>query len=268
VKRGTLHALRIFFRLQLLQLRTQLEYEADFMLGILGMLLSSGANFTFVWVLFSQVPMLGGWTLWEAVLLYALLLIPRGLADLLCDGVWQTSLYVQRGSFDRVFLRPLPLVLQVFSWSSKLHGLGNCALGGWLLLSASQHLHLEWTLFRGALLAFVLINSLLIIASVTLAANCSTFWTEGQSNGFAVVLGILADAVQAPVTIYGRGIKYLLTWVLPFAFVSYYPACILLRKPIEPSWMAWLVPLSGLATAACASLVWRAGVARYESTGQ
>jgi ABC-2 type transport system permease protein len=67
--------------------------------------------------------------------------------------------------------------------------------------------------------------------------------------------------------VYGPFARLLLTWVLPFAFVSYYPTCLLLGKPVEPSWILWLIPLSGPIVALAASVLWRLGLSRYESTG-
>jgi ABC-2 type transport system permease protein len=258
---------RIFFRLQLVRLRVQMEYEADFWLGVAGVFLTQLASFTFVWAVFLQAPRLAGWTLWEAAILYALLIIPRGLVDLLCDGAWHTPWQVNTGSFDRLLLRPVPVALQVFSLSSRIHGLGHLILGIALMVTASLHLELSWTPLRVLLLLGVLVNALLILGSVNLVANSSAFWERSGNNSFAIFVGSLADAVQVPLAVYGPFARLLLTWVLPFAFVSYYPTCLLLGKPVEPSWILWLIPLSGPIVALAASVLWRLGLTRYESTG-
>ena len=258
---------KIFFRLQLVRLRVQMEYEADFWLGIAGVLLTQIANFTFVWVIFGLVPSVLGWTLWEAAFLYALLIIPRGLVDLLCDGAWHTPWYVHLGWFDRILLRPVPVVLQVFSLSSRIHGLGHFILGGALLIGASLHLPVSWTPLHVLMLLGVLVNSLFILGSVVLVANSSSFWEKSPNNSFAIFMSYMSDAVQVPLPIYGPVVKAVLTWIVPFAFVSYYPTCLLLGKPVQPSWLPWMIPLSGPATALVASILWRRGVARYESVG-
>lgn len=258
---------RIFLRLQLVRLRTQLEYEADFWLGIAGVLLTQLANFTFVWVIFSQVPRLAGWNLWEAAFLYALLIMPRGLVDLFCDGAWHTPWQVNSGSFDRILLRPVPVFLQVFSLSSRIHGLGHLILGITLLVAASSQLPLSWTPLRLLMLIGVLINSLLILGSMVLVANSSAFWEKSGNNAFAIFVSSMTDVVQVPLTIYGQVLQVLLTWILPFAFVSYYPACLLLGRLVDPPWLLWLIPLSGPLTALVGLKLWRLGVSRYESVG-
>jgi len=57
------------------------------------------------------------------------------------------------------------------------------------------------------------------------------------------------------------------TWVLPFAFVSYYPGIALLGKPVASPWLGPLAPLAGPAVALIAALIWRIGLRRYQGTG-
>lgn len=262
-----LRAVRLYLRFQWVHLRTQLEYEADFWLGILGIFLSQVAGLLFVWTLFSRVPSIAGWTLPEAALLYALLLIPRGLVDLLCDGPWRLAQLVSQGDFDRLLLRPAPLLLQVVTRSSQLHGLGHLALGLILLGQATHRLDYHWTLGRVGFLALTLASSVVIVAAISLASNCAAFWD--RSGGVATPLFALnlGDAAVVPLSLYPRAVQGLLTWAVPFAFVSYFPACALLGKRVEPAWLAWSGPLAAVAAATAAVLLWRFSVGRYESTG-
>ena len=56
-----LRNLRIYSRLLALHLRTALEYEADFWIGIVGMGLTHVTGFVFVWTFFQNVPVVAGW---------------------------------------------------------------------------------------------------------------------------------------------------------------------------------------------------------------
>jgi ABC-2 type transport system permease protein len=58
-----------------------------------------------------------------------------------------------------------------------------------------------------------------------------------------------------------------LTWVVPFACVSYYPGLLLLGRPEAQPWMAGTAPLAAAGMVAVASFVWRLGLARYQGTG-
>ncbi len=61
-----------------------------------------------------------------------------------------------------------------------------------------------------------------------------------------------------------------LTFVIPVAFVNWYPALFILgrRDPFGlPSWVQFASPLAAVITLAAALLVWRTGVRHYSSTG-
>jgi ABC-2 type transport system permease protein len=265
--RRLLHLVRLYLRLLTVHQRAQLEYRADLIIGIFGILLSQLANFAFVWILFSRIPNIAGWTLWEAAFLYSLLILPRGLADFLCDGPWQLSYMVHRGEFDRVLLRPVPVVLQIVTQASAIHGVGHFILGGYILATASQRLGYDWSLERILFLALTLVCSLVILGSLSLAANSIAFWQKGESNRLALFVLMAGDTVQVPLSAYGRGIRLLVTWVLPYAFVSYYPACVLLGKPLAHPWMGYGAPVAAFVMAMIAWLLCRLGVRSYVSPG-
>ncbi len=75
------------------------------------------------------------------------------------------------------------------------------------------------------------------------------------------------EFAKYPLTLYGRFLQILVTWVLPFAFVSYYPGLILLSQTGAQAQVGYLSPLAGPVMALVASVVWHRGLARYQGTG-
>ncbi|NUR28222.1 MAG: transporter, partial [Catenulispora sp.] len=70
--------------------------------------------------------------------------------------------------------------------------------------------------------------------------------------------------------IFGKEIVRAVTFVVPLAFVNYYPALFVLGKPAPlglPSWIGLLSPLVAAVMVGLAALGWRAGLRRYRSTG-
>lgn len=60
--------------------------------------------------------------------------------------------------------------------------------------------------------------------------------------------------------------QVLITWLLPFAFISFYPAALIFGRP-EGQLIGWLTPLVAVVCAGLALLTFQAGLRRYESTG-
>jgi ABC-type proline/glycine betaine transport system permease subunit len=75
---------------------------------------------------------------------------------------------------------------------------------------------------------------------------------------------------QYPLSIFGKDIVRAVTFVVPLAFVNYYPVLYVLGKPAPlglPSWIGLLAPAVAAAMVALAALAWRGGLRRYRSTG-
>jgi ABC-2 type transport system permease protein len=75
---------------------------------------------------------------------------------------------------------------------------------------------------------------------------------------------------QYPLAIFGQQIVRAVTFVVPIAFVNYYPVLYVLGKPAPlglPSWIGLLSPLVAVLMVALAALAWRGGLRRYRSTG-
>jgi ABC-2 type transport system permease protein len=259
--------LRIYFLLQTVHIRTALLYEADFWIGVVGVILTQGTGIVFIWAIFQHIPEIDGWRMWEVALLYALVVIPRGLTELLCDGQWRLRLLVNRGEFDRLLVRPVSPLVQLLTQFSSIHGLGSVALGVIILVQSTAALHLAWGFADGFLLVITLINAVVLMSSINLMTNCIAFWEPSSSSSFPFLIQQLVDFSKFPLTLYNNLIQFILTWVIPFAFVSYYPGLYLLRKDASSAWMAFGTPLSGFIVAMIAYFVWSWGLKRYQGTG-
>ena len=104
-------------------------------------------------------------------------------------------------------------------------------------------------------------------------------WVVGASFTFATVDGREAMnaftygggfAAQYPVTIFERWFRQLFCYVLPIAFVSWFPALYVLDRydPLGlPEWMRFTSPVVAVVAVAVAATCWKAVVRRYRSTG-
>jgi ABC-2 type transport system permease protein len=258
---------RLYFRLQLLQARAIFEYRADFWLNIVGMALRQVTVFVFIVALFTKVPTVQGWTQPEIVLLYALAVIPRGIVQLFFNGVWWLSWYIHSGRFDQLLVRPFPIVLQVMALDFSIEGLANVMLGLVGLAYASQGLGLHWGIGQWIFLVFTLMVSTVIMASIDLAAHCALFWNPASGGRIPYIAEYLVEFAKYPITLYDQLIRTVITWILPFAFVSYFPALILLGKVETNVWIAYFSPVVALLAIFVAALLWRRGLVQYQSAG-
>ena len=258
---------RIYRKLILTQLRTMVEYRGDFWIGMAGAALMHGAGLVFIAAFFSRIPSVGGWTAWEVALLYGLVMVPYGLREMWADGVWTLRMQVNRGEFDRVLVRPLSPALQTAAALASMHGAGNLLLGLTVLLTAGARVGVDWTVGKALWVVLTLACGLVVVIAVSYLANMIHFWEPGGQSSFPFFVANTAEFAKFPLELYGWGLRFLLTALLPFGFVSYYPALILLDKESELRWLGYLTPLAPAILVAVTARLWRAGLGRYQGVG-
>jgi hypothetical protein len=93
-------------------------------------------------------------------------------------------------------------------------------------------------------------------------------WQESGFNriGISPPVFNLMQFGRYPLTIYDAWVRFALSFVIPFAFASFYPTARFLHRP-EFRLYFWSVPAVAAVSLAIALSLWRSGVARYHSTG-
>ena len=258
-------ATRHFVLLLNQQLKAKLEYRGDFLIHLLGMLLQQGTGLAFVWTLFRFVPTIDGWGFWEVAFLYGLTTIPMGLTALFFEGAWRLPALIRNGELDRLLIRPLDPVVHVFSLSVGLHGLAGVLIGVTILVAAARHLSIAWGPWSVPYILLVVGCGTIICASITLATNSLSFWTDDTGSSVPFMANRLVDFARFPLTLYPSLMAGALTWLLPVAFIGFVPASFLLDR--GPLWFGLGTPLAALASFAVARAIFLRGLRRYESTG-
>jgi ABC-2 type transport system permease protein len=252
------------------QIRSQLQYRVSFVLDLTGAFLISFIDFLAVLVIFHNVPQLDGWNVHEVALLYAVSSISFALTDLAIGHLDQFPQLVRDGNFDVLLVRPRSTLYQVISSDFALRRLGKAIQGLTVLVYALGSLHIDWTVGRAALLIVSVPAGSVIFASVWVVGACLAFWTtDGGEFTNAFTYGGTFMA-QYPIDIYSAWLRRFLAYIVPLAFVCYFPALYVLGKPDPlglPRILDFASPLVAIAAAAVAGTIWQGAVRRYRSAG-
>jgi len=262
--------LRRHFRLFVLYFgqyaKARLEYRADFFSSVLASFLGTAAAFGFLLIVFSRVPAVKGWTFEEMVFLYGFSLVPLGVFNVFS---WNLYLFADRylieGRFDRVLLRPVSSVFQVLFESFRLESVQETATGLFAIVWASRKMGLAFGPLDVVLFVAWAICGAVIYLAIFLGLTATSFWIEDRIGISPPVFNLMQFG-RYPLTIYDAWVRFALSFVIPFAFASFYPTARFLHRP-EFLREFWAVPLVAAAAAAIALSLWKSGVARYHSTG-
>ncbi len=246
--------------------KVRLAFRGDFLISLATTTAASAFGMLAVYLIFRNIPRLAGWSFHEILFLYGFSLAPMALFNLISINLWYFSgRYIIEGNFDRVLLRPLSPLFQILFEQLRLESLGDLALGLFIMWTASRHIEPAVGWAGWIFLAFAAICGAIIYVAVFLTLISMSFWMEDRVGIGPPIYNLLAFS-RYPMDIYHGFLKFLLSWIVPFAFASYYPVAGALKGGSFRVHAA-LLPLVTAAALAVAIWVWSRGVRNYSSTG-
>jgi ABC-2 type transport system permease protein len=260
----------LYFTIIAARVRAQLQYRASFALETVGMFFVTFLDFVVILIIFANVPALAGWSRAEVALLYGISGLCFAFTDLAVGQLDWLSDWVRSGTFDGMLVRPRGTLFQVISSDFQIRRLGKVLQGLIILVYALIALDIQWTPLRAALLVGAIPVGTVIFISIWVLMISIVFWTvDGReaANAFTYGGSFLA---QFPMNLYDRWVRRFLGYIVPIAFVAYFPSLYILDKPDPlglPTALQFAAPLVAVATAVAAALVWRAAVRHYQSAG-
>lgn len=259
---------RVYLDIAGLWVRAAWGYQTSFWTLLVGSMLINVLDFVGIWIMFASIDVLGGFELHEIALLYGASGIGIGLADTLVGSVERIGQYVRTGRLDQMLTKPVPLLVQVCADQFTLRRLGRITQA--LVVFGWAATYVGWTPSRVLVALVMAVSATVIFFALFVGFSCIQFWTSDASE-FANAFTYGGNTItQYPLTVFPRELMVSLTFVLPIAFVNWYPALHLLGREDPfgmPAWLQLCSPLAAAVVLAAALLVWRSGVRHYTSTG-
>ena len=223
--------------------RAQLAYRSSFVVNALTAFAIGALEFTELYVLLATVPTLGGLTLIQVALVFALANTAFSLADLIFGQLDQINRYLREGKLEAFLVRPLPLMAQLVTADFQLRRAGRMVfallVGAVVLMQADLVLDAR-TVYLLIITPFV--GAAIYGALFALAGGLQFWLVDGAEFTNAFVYGG-AYAGQIPGSTLLLPIRVLFTFVIPATIVAYLPAMLILHLPgrrCSPAgWAGW-----------------------------
>ena len=257
--------LRLYGMILAQDLKSKMSYRADFIISTVGMIATNVAGFVSFWILFRNFPSIGGWGYYEILFLYGFSLVSLTPVQCLFDNNWSLRQYVYSGDFIKYCFRPVNLFFYYQSEVFDIKGLGQLAFGIAMIVYAWGKLGLAVTVLAVVKLLVFLLTASLVMIALQNAAAATCFWIQ---NSFYVLDFVtrFKDYARYPVTIFSPVFRCVFTFLMPIAFIAYYPSLVILR-PDEVPLLSWLSPVIGVVFFFLSYRFWMYGAMKYSGTG-
>lgn len=262
---GIILTVDLFFRFLKVILKVRMEYRFDFILGAIGQIIGYGANYLIVWILLQQFKIIDGWNWPEIALLISLSIVTYAIGSMFTyTPMTSLSSLILQGDFDKFLTKPisplLNLMASFFNYGYIAHILISVSILIWSILQLS----VDWGLFKIIYLLSIIVSGSFLQASFLIILGCMNFRFLRVDFLFNLY-GRLKGFMDYPLSIYAVYIKIILTWIIPLAFINYYPSLFLLDK--EVNILTWIAPIVGPVIFLVSLGIWSIEVNRYQGTG-
>jgi ABC-2 type transport system permease protein len=247
------------------QIRTLMIHRADFIVGVVCLLLSFVAIRFSVWAIFERTQNIGGWVKGEILFMYGYNLVAAGIAWFFFNQAWGLRDTIVSGGFLRYKIRPINPLFHFFAESMDIRSLVTIFLGVVTIRGASVAIDYTWDAASVAeMLALVALSATLLGGLIVLMSGLA-FWVTISNPLLSLLSGVYGIA-HFPVGIYGNPMQLFLSTVVPIAFLSFYPCSLLLGK-IDTATPVFVMVAMIVGIWIAGAALWRVGVQRYELSG-
>jgi ABC-2 type transport system permease protein len=262
-----LDAYRQYWRINLL---TMLEYRANVLMWFGFSVIYHASALLALWVTLTQFPSMNGWDFRQAAFMYALWMLGHALNNTIFFSVATVPEFIREGRFDRFLVRPLDPLFQAITVPQQIFpdefilAIFTIVIATWY---AGVHVDAVFLLY----VPLVAAGGALIDLGIGLMLTTISFWVIRIDSLRWVFMSLEQEFSRYPIGIYQRGVRVVLAFILPFAFMNYFPATYLLHKAedgfhLNPA-VGLLTPFVGLAWTAASYAFWRVGIQHYQGTG-
>lgn len=246
-----------------------LQYRMNVIVGLAGIGVLNFVDVALIGFVLSRFQTIGGWSFWEIAFLTFFYLLVLGFENMFAVHLLHIEHYIRLGTFDQFLVRPVPHLLQLLGRNLTIRYLDHLILGVIGLRLSYVNLGLHWSLAEWIMFFVALFSSVILLGALVLALCSVAFWTV-RSSPFVFSTMEIQEAIQHyPITVFGRPFILAVTFVLPFAFMSYYPVLMLLGRQDEAMlpFLPYATPLAAVLFSLLALTIWGIGISRYQSTG-
>ena len=262
-----MHYVKLYFTCIKRSIISRLEYKKDTIISILSFLFSNACSLCSIYLILQAIPSLKGYSIAEVGFFYGFSMLPIALDHLFSDEFWLVAYRrVQLGDMDMHFLRPVPVIFQMFAETFQPDGFGEVIVGVTMMIVCG--INLEATITFGAVFVLIIgaIFGAMIITSLKIVFSSLAFIFK-RSGPLLQIIYNFTNYAKYTISINTKFIRIILIFVLPFGLFVSLPINTLLYGSYNPYLLSLWIAGVAIIFFALSVFIWTRCEKRYESTG-
>ncbi len=240
-------------------------YRTDTLMLLFGVILMLAVNITFFWLIFGTTPEIGGWNIYEMILLFGVYHVNWGILKLFYGRTMENVIEkVFNGQYDFYLLKPISSRFIAYTLPPNFKGIPSTTASIIFFFVGFSNVDVTVTAQNIlVLVGYCLLGQLAAFSFLQLAVSSS--FLSGRSEE---VFGVIENAwlyAGYPGNVFTGKVFALLTYIVPITIFASYPTALFLGK-IDFSFKNLLIPVVvALGSFLISNAFYKFGVKNYTS---
>lgn len=259
--------MKLYLKYFSIHLRSIMQFKVSFFLTAIGQALTMFFSFLGMYFLFERFNTINGYTFNEVLLCFSTIYISFALAEMFGRGFDTFTAMISNGEFDRIMVRPQNEILQVIGSRIELTRVGRLIQALIIFIFSIMTCDVVWSPEKVFTLLLMIIGGVVLFFSLFMIYAAFCFFTIEGLEFMNIFTDGGREIAQYPLNIYKEWVVKFFTFVVPLAFINYYPFLFLIDQYNGFKAFYMLSPLLTLLFSIPSYLFWKFGVRHYKSTG-
>lgn len=257
--------MKVYLKYLKLHFKALLQYKASFIMGLIAQIFVFFSYYFIILSFFTKFDNIKGFTLYEVLLTFGVIQFGFAFCETFARGMDRFDKLIVDGSFDRILVRPKNILLQTIGYEIDYVKISRLIQALIVLIIAVIKVDVVWSPLKILTLILMCMSSILIFFGLfTLAASYCFITVQGLE-----VRNVFTDGgkhmAQYPIGVFKKGLVYFFTFIIPYAFVNYYPLLYILGRTNNSLYA--FSPLLVVVFVIPCILIFYKGVSKYTSAG-
>lgn len=213
---------------------------------------------------------INGWNYGQLAFLYGLSVMSHALSMIFFVQGWFMGYFVLEGDFDRYLTRPMSVLYQFFFTNINIFGITDLIPGILVFAYGCIKCAVQVTPLFVLQVLVMLIGATLIRGGIYIFLGSTSFYTKSTTDFGMYTQEIMDKTTLYPISMYPESLQFILTYLIPIGWVSFYPVSSLLgieNSVLNGMAVPFVTLLVGLLVITLSGLFFKAGLKKYESAG-
>jgi len=248
-----------------MHLKSKMQYKISFILSFISQIFVFFTYYFIIIALFQKFNNIKGFTIYEVLLTFAVIQFGYAFNETFSRGIDHFDKLIIKGEYDRILIRPRNLLLQVLGYEIDYTKICKILQAIVVLVIAIINIDVVWDINKVITLILMLISSILIFFGIFLIAASYCFVTVQGLEVRNVFTDGGKHMAQYPIGIFNKGFIWFFTFIIPYAFVNYYPLLYILGRSDNQLYM--FSPFLVIIFLLVSFIAFKMGSKRYTSVG-